>query len=168
MSMSTTTPAVYVGTYHKYNCGSIAGQWLYLTDFDSEEDFYAACGKIHGDEPHPELMFQDWEGIPSKLVSESHVDWAFIEAFKQAEEERQSDAFVAWAEYSNGCDYDAFQDAYRGESSCEEDYAREFVENCGLLNDVPEFLRDYFDFEAYARDLFSCGLTFVDGYVFSA
>ncbi|EKS1087756.1 antirestriction protein ArdA, partial [Cronobacter sakazakii] len=21
--MSTTTPAVYVGTYHKYNCGSI-------------------------------------------------------------------------------------------------------------------------------------------------
>jgi len=24
--MSTTTPAVYVGTYHKYNCGSIFGK----------------------------------------------------------------------------------------------------------------------------------------------
>jgi antirestriction protein len=36
-----TTPSVYVGTYHKYNCGSIAGAWLDLTDFDSSEEFYA-------------------------------------------------------------------------------------------------------------------------------
>ncbi|MFT2869362.1 antirestriction protein ArdA, partial [Escherichia coli] len=35
-----TTPSVYVGTYHKYNCGSIAGAWLDLTDFDSSEEFY--------------------------------------------------------------------------------------------------------------------------------
>ncbi|MGS6325833.1 antirestriction protein ArdA, partial [Enterobacter hormaechei] len=27
MNTITTTPAVYVGTYHKYNCGSLAGKW---------------------------------------------------------------------------------------------------------------------------------------------
>ncbi|EHT9679983.1 TPA: antirestriction protein ArdA, partial [Escherichia coli] len=26
--MSVVAPAVYVGTWHKYNCGSIAGRWF--------------------------------------------------------------------------------------------------------------------------------------------
>ncbi|MBO1631763.1 antirestriction protein ArdA [Yersinia pseudotuberculosis] len=167
MYMNTTSPAVYVGTYHKYNGGSIAGQWLDLTDFDSEADFYAACGEIHDDESQPEFMFQDWERIPSKHVSETNVNWAFIEAFIQAEAEGQIDAFVAWAEYTGKCDYDGFQGDYRGAAASEEDYAREFVDDCGLLSDVPEYIHNYFDFEAYARDLFSGELTFVDGYVFS-
>lgn len=41
-----------------------------------------------------------------------------------------------------------------------------FVEDNGLLNEVPESLRMYFDYEAYARDLFSDGYVFHDGYVF--
>jgi Antirestriction protein len=49
----------------------------------------------------------------------------------------------------------------------EEDYAYEYVEEHGLLNDVPEPLRSYFDYEAYARDLFSSGLVLHDGFVFS-
>ena len=39
MSTTITTPAVYVGTYHKYNCGSIFGKWFDLTEFDGREDF---------------------------------------------------------------------------------------------------------------------------------
>ncbi len=41
--MSVVAPAVYVGTWHKYNCGSIAGRWFDLTTFDDERDFFAAC-----------------------------------------------------------------------------------------------------------------------------
>ncbi|WP_241389618.1 MULTISPECIES: antirestriction protein ArdA [Serratia] len=168
MSMSTTTPAVYVGTYHKYNCGSIAGQWFDLTDFDSVEDFYAACSTLHADEDDAEFMFQDWEGIPTQFASETQVSWAFIDAYKQADNEGRAAAFFAWSEYSGECDYDKFDEAYRGEADSEEAYACEFVEDCGLLSEVPESLRDYFDFEAYARNLFTGGLVFVDGYVFSA
>lgn len=40
------------------------------------------------------------------------------------------------------------------------------MEDNGLLNEVPESLRVYFDYEAYARDLFSDGYVFHDGYVF--
>ena len=57
-------------------------------------------------------------------------------------------AFIAWAEYTGECNYDAFDDAYRGEAESEEDYARVMVEDNGLLNEVPEPLRSYFDFEA--------------------
>lgn len=54
-----------------------------------------------------------------------------------------------------------------GEAASEEDYAQEMLDDNGLLNEVPEPLRSYFDFEAYARDLFSSGYVFHDGYVFS-
>lgn len=43
MGNATTTPSFYVCTYHKYNCGSIDGKWLDLTDFDDRADFYEAC-----------------------------------------------------------------------------------------------------------------------------
>lgn len=87
---TVTTPAVYVGTYHKYNCGSLAGQWLDVTDFDDEAEFYAACRALHADEAEPELMFQDNEGFPSDMASECHINWAFVEAFKSAEENHQA------------------------------------------------------------------------------
>ena len=41
--MKTTTnlqPSVYVGTYGKYNNGSLFGKWVNLTDFTSKEEFY--------------------------------------------------------------------------------------------------------------------------------
>ncbi len=75
MRTTTTTPAVYVGTYHKYNCGSIFGKWFELTEFDGREDFYEACQALHADEWDAEFMFQDQEGIPSQFVSESAIDW---------------------------------------------------------------------------------------------
>ena len=33
------TPAVYCGTYGKYANGSIEGEWVNLTDFDTYEEF---------------------------------------------------------------------------------------------------------------------------------
>lgn len=167
MSTTTTTPAVYVGTYHKYNCGSIFGKWFDLTEFDSKEDFIGACYELHAGEHDPELMFQDWEGIPSQFASESSVDWDFIQAYRRAQEEGRDAPFIAWAEYTGECDYNAFDDAYRGEAQSEEDYAYEYVSEHALLSSIPNDLRCYFDYEAYARDLFSGGLVFVDGYVFS-
>lgn len=166
MMGTTTTPAVYVGTYHKYNCGSIFGKWFDLTDFDSKDAFYAACHALHADEADPEFMFQDWEGIPSAFAGESYIDWYFIDAYKRALADGMEQAFTVWSDYFDDCDYDLFQDAWCGEAGSEEDYARELAEECGLLQDVPESLRGYFDFEAFARDMFMNDFVFLEGYVF--
>ncbi|BCY55770.1 hypothetical protein TUM12130_52080 (plasmid) [Klebsiella pneumoniae] len=109
-----TTPSVYVGTYHKYNCGSIAGAWLDLTDFDSSEEFYERCRELHANEADPEFMFRDWEGIPSGMASECHINWDFINGFKQAREEGNEAAFVAFVDLFNSTDFDLFRDAYMG------------------------------------------------------
>ena len=66
---------LYIGTYHKYNSGSIFGEWVNLFDFDNLKDFYKFCRELHKDEEDPEFMFQDWEA-PEELknfVGESYL-----------------------------------------------------------------------------------------------
>lgn len=60
-------PRVYVGTYHKYNCGSIAGGWISLKKCKDYADFVHKCKKLHSDEADPELMIQDTDDMPDGL-----------------------------------------------------------------------------------------------------
>ena len=76
-----TRPAVYVGTYGKYNDGSIQGKWMYLDDYVSYDDFIKDALELHKDEEDPELMFQDFEGFPKRYHGESSLDkdlWDWI------------------------------------------------------------------------------------------
>ena len=43
-------PAIYCGTYKKYNEGSLFGAWLDLRTFDSYEEFIDVCKQLHADE----------------------------------------------------------------------------------------------------------------------
>ena len=61
---------IYVGTYAKYNNGSLQGEWVELSDFYDLDDFMKRCAEIHEDEEEPEYMFQAWEEIPDGLIDE--------------------------------------------------------------------------------------------------
>ena len=89
--MKTTTslnPSVYVGTYAKYNNGSLFGKWVNLTDFTSKDEFIDYCKELHKDEHDPELMFQDWEYFPENTISECSIDDEIFE-FLQLDEHEQ-------------------------------------------------------------------------------
>ena len=79
--------AIYVGTYHKYNCGSLYGKWMKLADYADKEEFYKACAELHKDESDPEFMFQDWEYIPEGMCGESWVSEKVWELFDLDDEE---------------------------------------------------------------------------------
>ena len=148
-----TTPAIYCGTYHKYNCGSIFGAWFKLNEFADRDEFLDACRELHKDEEDPELMFQDWEGIPDGLCSECSVK-AVVWDYMAACESRPQEAVDAYIEEFHPCnaeafDADQFDDRYIGETSLR-DYAEEIFDEC---EECPEHLRAYIDMDAYARDL---------------
>jgi antirestriction protein len=60
------------------------------------------------------------------------------------------------------------EEAYCGEWNSMKDYAMHIVEECGMLDQMPDNLRHYFDYEAYGRDLVYSGDYWFheDGYVF--
>lgn len=164
---------VYVGTYGKYNNGSLSGAWLDLSDYSDKEEFYEACRELHGDEEDAEYMFQDYENIPEALISESWLSEKFFELRDAIEKlsETEQEAFFVWCDHHNSdiSEEDAddlissFEDEYQGEYKDEEDYAYEIVEQC---YDLPEFVKTYFDYSAFARDLFITDYWMDNGFVF--
>jgi hypothetical protein len=67
-------PSVYVGTYRKYNDGSLDGAWIDLVKCGSYDGFLAKCKEVHKNEPDPEYMIQDSENMPDGLDCGEWID----------------------------------------------------------------------------------------------
>ena len=88
-----SNPKVYVGTWAKYNRGSIAGGWLALNECKDYQAFLCKCKALHRSERDPEFMIQDTEDFPDGL---SCGDWLSEQDFldvKQAVSE--GDGYLA-------------------------------------------------------------------------
>ena len=142
---------IYVGTYAKYNDGSIAGAWIDLSAHD-EESFWAECAKLHADEDDAEYMFQDWEGIPAEYIGESSLSpefWAYMEFLDNT----HLDAAAVFAGLELGIPLDSLEDAYQGEHDSDEDFAQELADSCGMVPDDLSWPVNCIDWERAARDL---------------
>lgn len=144
------TARIYVGTYAKYNAGSIKGKWLDLEDYADKESFLAACAELHKDDPDPELMFQDFEGFPKTLYNESYINpkiWDWLEL-----DEDDRELLAVYQDVNPDSDIEAAREAFDGKFNSEADWAAEFLEDTCGLEGVPEHLRNYIDYAAYGRD----------------
>ncbi len=150
------SPALYCGTYGKYNSGNLRGMWVDLSTFDDYEDFINFCKAIHADENDPEIMYQDSKNIHYSLYRESMGEKVFNNIKKYCElcDEYGVSAvndFLEW--FTPGYLY-RMPDIYVGVYDSEEDFARELVNECYDLEKMMGNLADYFDYESFARDLF--------------
>ena len=110
-------------------------------------------GKVPSAEEYAIHDYEDFEGIS---LGESE-DLDRVAALASALEEHGG-AFAAW--YENGTASDdptdwaeEFADAYAGEWNSLEAYAEELLDDMGTFQNMPDMLRNYFDMDAYARDL---------------
>jgi antirestriction protein len=146
------TARIYVGTYAKYNSGSIAGAWLDLETYSDKEAFLAACKELHKDEADPELMFQDFEGFPKSYYSESSVSDELFSYLELDEDDRKLLDVYREGVRDDGTIEDA-RDAFMGSGyDTEADWAAQYLDDTGGLEGVPEHLKNYIDYESYARD----------------
>lgn len=150
------SPALYCGTYGKYNSGNLSGMWVDVSTFDDYEDFVNFCLAIHADEEDPELMYQDFENMPDSLYHESMGEKGFNQIAEYCElcDEYSVEAVDDFLEWYSPEDLDMMYDSYAGVYDSEEDFAREIVNGCYDLEKMMGNLADYFDYEALARDLF--------------
>ena len=148
-------PALYVGTYGKYNSGSLQGAWIDLSTFSDASEFTLWCEEVlHCNEADPELMFQDFENFPEAMYSESANDeelqkiWDWME---YSEEEREI-LQEYWDEVDSKADPDTILErhVYSGDFS---DFAYQEAEEMIACSNAPECVSRYFDYEAWERDL---------------
>lgn len=130
------------------------GQWVDLPA--TEEELTEAIENTQTIDCE-EVMISDYEGIKC-----SEYDNIF-DINEQAEEIENLQDYEQEALEALIDDGYAFEEAldivtsgdYMYYRNCEDmtDVAMQYIEETGLLNDIPEHLQNYFDYEAYGRDL---------------
>ena len=150
------SPALYCGTYGKYNSGNLCGMWLNVSTFGSYQYFIDFCKAIHADEDDPELMYQDYENMPRSLYHESMGEEEFTNLLKYCDlcDEYGVSAVEDFLEWDSTEDLERMHDAYVGVYDSEEDFAEEIVSDCYDIEKTMGDLACYFDYEKFARDLF--------------
>jgi len=182
MSTQNESRRIYVASLSDYNAGVLHGVWIDCDGKDaddiqeevnamlrtskhpnvtvdcpvcgdSEELTHTDCEQCDGTGSVPsaeEWAIHDTEGF-GDLVGESTSFERVAELCEALDE--HGDAFLAFADNMGGdVTVEQFQEAYQGEHSSESDWAQAFLEDTGALSEIPEKLRYYFDFDAYARD----------------
>ena len=153
----------YIGTYEKYNNGSIAGAWIELEGFTDAEQFQAVCAELHRDEEDPEIMIQDFEGFPKRFYSESGLDDDLFEYLALDQDER--DLLEAFLDAGFDGDLSDAQDRLAGRYDNDVDFVRELLEDSeDYLRDLPHYI--IIDWEATARNIMF-DYTSENGYYFN-
>lgn len=145
------TTKIYVGTYAKYNNGSISGDWLTLSDYADKDEFLAACAELHSDEEDPEFMFQDFDGETFGMASEGHIDETLFELVNSLDE-REAEIYAAYRKNFDG-DWNACQDAYVGEFDSDADFAENMADEMGYLSGKIAWPFTCIDWEWAAKEL---------------
>lgn len=148
---------IFISNLKEYNEGQIIGEWVDLPCEGLEE----VLDKISNN-GNDELFISDYETDISGLkVSEYDNILELNDMTEEIEEMREDEliAFQAYLEqYANNMEQaleEVRQGNYRIYYNCDnmEDVAYQVVNDCGLLDGVPETIKGYFDYEAYGRDI---------------
>lgn len=166
-----SNPAVYCGTYFKYNRGSLYGMWIDLSTFDTYEEFMKFCHRLHADEPDPELMFQDYEHYPSSWYCEGGMSKETFDKIKEytSLDDEKKEAYKAYLSNWDEGTIEDFKERYEGKYDNPEDFAEFLCEECGYFKNLPTWLQCCIDYSAVWRSLDTGGdYKEVDGFIFRA
>lgn len=157
---------IYLTNLGKYNEGELVGEWVELPI--DEDELEAVKERIGiSDEPdkhgryYEEWFITDYETDVDGLKVGEYDDLDELNELAERLDDLEDDEETALQAYLlNGCDFpDALDKAEEGNytiySDCDSmtDLAYIVVDECGYLNDVPETVARYFDYEAFGRDL---------------
>jgi len=138
---------VYVGTYNKYNEGSIAGAWLDLEDYTNKDEFYEACQELHdrldgeqdeyGDyvQHDHEFMFQDWEGIPSGMIEESWLNEKVFQLMDLDDYEKEIvEIYMGENEFDENMSFESIIERFAGIAQTCGDFAEQLAADTGAVS----------------------------------
>lgn len=156
--MTTTKKilSVYLTNLGKYNEGYLIGEWVELPVTD--EELEAVLERIGINERYEEYFITDYESDYGLTANEYSSIEDLNEQAEQLDDLDEWELDIVTALLSEGYTLEEALDKYEDVmvySDCHDmtDVAYAYIEETGLLNDVPDHLRNYFDYEAFGRDM---------------
>lgn len=147
------TPQIYVACLAAYNSGILHGMWCDATQ--NEDEIYSdihnmlAASPIEGAE---EWALHDYSGFGSARIDE-YESIANVVKIAEFIDEFGNLGAALLGEYSIDDARRFLEDNYHGAYDSEVEFAESIFEEC-YSDAIPKNLIYYFDYEAFARDLF--------------
>lgn len=149
---------IYLTNLGKYNEGELIGEWVELPV--SQEELQKVFERIGINEEYEEYFITDYECDFYEVGEYESLDTLneIAERIEELGEEESEAVKVLMSElgYTLNEAIDKVNSGdYRIYSDCDDmtDIAYQVVEECGYLNNVPDNVARYFDYESFGRDL---------------
>ncbi|MGC1082193.1 antirestriction protein ArdA, partial [Pantoea agglomerans] len=149
-----------------YNRGILCVKTINPASYETQAEFYARCKEIHADETSPEFLFESPNGLPSAIVDECGLNWALMAELVRHEKDGHGQAFISFLKLKGECSAGYFEQSYTGDAESQLAALEVIADMDAVLEPLPKELRGYFDFEAYARDLFLNEYDLFEGRIF--
>lgn len=149
---------IFITNLGKYNEGELLGEWVELPI--NAEELKKVCERIGINEEDEEYFITDYECDFMKIGEYESIS-SLNEIAEKISELDEDEYEVAKALISE-CSYtidEAIEKVNNGDYiiyyDCNDitDVAYQVVEECGYLNNVPDTVARYFDYESFGRDL---------------
>jgi len=129
------------------------------------ESTCSECGShdLRGTVTAEEFAIHDTDGLDVGEYSSLQTVSDLATAIDEQGEAYQAYIDLVGSEYAT---LEGFSNAYVCESNSELDYAYQYIEDTGMLSDLPESMSLYFDYESFSKNLFMDGYSFIDGFIF--
>ncbi len=149
---------IYLTNLGKYNEGQLIGEWVELPV--SKEELQKVFERIGINEEYEEYFITDYECDFYEVGEYENIDTlnGIAERIEELDEEEIKIVKALMSDLGYTLD-EAIEKVnsgdYRIYSDCDSmtDIAYQVVEECGYLNNVPDTVARYFDYEAFGRDL---------------
>ncbi|MEI7842428.1 MAG: antirestriction protein ArdA [Gallionellaceae bacterium] len=149
------------------------GAWLDLDDVDSWDKVRGELSQqgFIGDGYDGDILVADIEGALARCCYSSSFDLFDLDGFLEVQEDitrhgYDIEAVAAFIGWHGSWSCDTFESTFMGSYDSEEDFAQQYLDDTGTLDQIPESLRYYFDVERFARDLFIGDYYYDSGFVF--
>ena len=149
---------IYLTNLGKYNEGELIGEWVELPV--SQEELQKVFERIGINEEYEEYCITDYECDFYEVGEYESLDALneMAERIEELDEEESEVVKVLMSELGYTLD-EAIDKVNSGDytiySDCDDmtDIAYQVVDECGYLNNVPDNVARYFDYESFGRDL---------------
>lgn len=152
-------PRIYVACLASYNAGILHGEWITLdgsADIGKEIKTMLEASPVDDAEEHA-VHDHEFCGNLSEYAGMDSLN-NIAEAYRLTESNT-----IDWELFCEFCGHlgkdlnpeeiSAYEDCYAGSSNDLVSWCHDLLEESGQLESIPENLRFYFDYEAYARDV---------------
>jgi len=168
---------IYVTSLTDYNSGILHGKWFDLDDYADLEALQEAVNAMLKESPTmketgalaEEYAIHDHEGFYDLIGEYSSLSdvWEIHSLLEEhADNEDALIAYVSWTGDTLADAVDRFEDCCQGEWDSEEAFIEDLLDDSGMLSELPEWARPYFDVEKFTSDLFMTDYVYIDGFVF--